>query len=292
MYAVTGATGHIGSRICSLLLEKGMEVKAVGRNLERLRGLINKGAEACVGTLEDAEFLEKTFAGAEAVFTMIPPDVKAEDFRAFQKHISESIIEALKSAHVKYVVNLSSLGAHLARGNGPIAGLHDHEERLAAIKGLNVVNMRPAFFMENLLPNIAMIKAQGFNGTPLRPDVRLPMIATRDIAAVAVEHLRAPGREGATVHELLGQRDLSMTEITGILGKAMGKPGLKYVQFPYSSARDAMIQMGLSASIVDLFIEMYKAINEEKLMHNLIRTDSNTTPTSFETFVKEVALAG
>ena len=162
---------------------------------------------------------------------------------------------------------------------------------MAKIKGLGVVNLRPAFFMENLLMNVQMIKQQGISGSPLKPDVRIPMIATRDIAKVAVEHLLSQSLPGIVVRELLGQRDLSMSEVTQILGKAMGKPELKYVQFPYESARDAMVKMGLSASMVDLFIEMYTAINEGKMMRDLVRSAENTTATSIETFVREVALA-
>jgi uncharacterized protein YbjT (DUF2867 family) len=292
MYVIAGATGHIGGRISNLLLEKGKKVCAIGRDPERLKPLVAKGAKACVGTMEDAKFLGEAFAGAEAVFTLIPPNVQAKDVKASMKHISENIVKALKDAKVKYVVNLSSLGADLPKGTGPIAGLHDHEKRLAKVKGLGVVNLRPAFFMENLLMNVQMIKQQGISGSPLKSDVRIPMIATCDIADIAVKHLLSESLSGVVVRELLGQRDLSMYEVTQILGKAMGKPDLKYIQFPYESAREAMIKMGVSASMADLFIEMYKAINEQIMMHDLVRTAENTTPTSFETFVREVALAG
>jgi uncharacterized protein YbjT (DUF2867 family) len=292
MYVTTGATGHIGGRISALLLEKGKEVRVIGRDAARLKPLVAKGAEACIGTMEDAAFLSEAFNGAEAVFTMIPPNVQAQDVMAFMKHISENTVKALKTAKVKYVVNLSSLGADLPKGTGPIAGLHEHEKRLAKVKGLGVVNLRPAFFMENLLMNVQMIKGQGMNGSPLKPEVRIPMIATRDIADVAVKHLLSESLPGVVVRELLGQRDLSMYEVTQILGKAMGKPDLKYIQFPYESAREAMIKMGVSASMADLFIEMYTAINEQTMMHDLVRMPENTTPTSFETFVREVALAG
>jgi uncharacterized protein YbjT (DUF2867 family) len=292
MYAITGATGHIGSRIAGLLLEKGKPVRVIGRNFERLSGLVGKGAEACVGTLEDAKFLSEAFAGAEAVFAMIPPNMQTDDFPAFQKRVSESIVEAVRAAKITHVVNLSSLGAELPRGTGPIAGLYDHEKRMARVKGPSIVNLRAAFFMENLLPNLDMIRNQGINGSPLKPDMRIPMIATRDIVDAAVKYLPIRGMPAITVRELLGQRNLSMNEATQILGKAIGKPDLKYVQFPYESAREAMIKMGLSASITDLFIEMYRAINDGRLMRNLVRTPENTTATSFETFVREVALAG
>jgi uncharacterized protein YbjT (DUF2867 family) len=290
MYVISGATGHIGGRISEILLGKGKDVRVIGRAPERLRVLVNKGATPCVGSLDNTTFLGEAFAGADAVFTMIPPNMQAEDFGAFQKHVSEAIVKALKSAHVKHVVNLSSLGANLGHGNGPIAGLHDHEERLAKTKVKTVINLRPGFFMENLLQNLPLIKAQGINGMPLRGDMPIPMIATRDIAEAVVEGLLAPNPAGNIVRELLGQRDISMNEATQILGNAMGKPDLKYVQFPYDSAREAMIKMGLSVSISDLFIDMYRAFNDGKIMRGFVRTAENTTATSFEQFVQQVAL--
>lgn len=287
MYVITGATGHIGGRIARTLLRKGRQVRVIGRSMERLNPLVELGAEASAGTLTDETFLTSAFSGAEAVFTMIPPDLKTEDFRGFQKSVTSATCKALDRTGVKRVVNLSSLGADRGSGNGPIAGLHDQEERLAKIKGLSVVNLRAAFFMENLIPNIAMIRDQGLNGTPLKPDLRIPMIATCDIADAAVECLMAPGTPGTTVLELLGQRDLSMNEVTAIMSEAMKMPNLLYVQFPYGAAREAMLKAGLSESIADLFIEMYKAINSGKLMNDLVRSSRNTTETSFEKFLQD-----
>ena len=129
MYVITGATGHIGNRIANLLLDKGKEVRVIGRDSARLKALVAKGAKPSVGTLDDAKFVSDAFAGADGAFCMIPPDMQAKDIKAFQKRISESMIAAVKTAHVKCVVNLSSIGAELDHGNGPIAGLHDHEER-------------------------------------------------------------------------------------------------------------------------------------------------------------------
>ena len=174
IYAITGATGNIGRRIAESLLAKGKEVRVIGRNAERLQALVDKGAQPFVGDLEDSQFLTKAFSGAGAAYLMIPPHFQAEDFRAYQNRVGESIAKALKNSSIKYALNLSSLGAHLPERTGPILGLYDQEQRLNQIPGVHMVHLRPTYFMENLFHNLDLIKHQGINGSPLIPNLAIP----------------------------------------------------------------------------------------------------------------------
>ncbi len=289
MYIITGATGHVGSRIAKKLLDSGKRVRVISRSLERLKPFMSMGAEPFEGDLEDSEFLAKAFTGGDAVFSMIPPNQSAEKVRKYQNGISRSIIRALRQANITRVVNLSSVGARLKGKTGPIAGLHDHEEALNKIRGLNVVHLRPAFFMDNLMGNIDLIKHQGIMGFALRGDMAFPIIATRDIAAEATRYLIDLRFTGKSVRFLLGQRDLSMNEMTVIIGKAIGKPGLPYVQFGYEDAEKAMIGAGMSRGTARSYIEMSRAMNEGLIYREVRREPENTTETSFEEFVKEFA---
>ena len=178
---ITGATGHIGSKMTKLLLAGGQKVQVIGRSIERLAGLAKQGAEPAAGDLGDTVFLTRAFTGADAVFVMIPPNYATGDFRAYQKGISESIVSAVARSGVRHVVNLSSQGAHLPEGTGPIIGLHDLEERLNDLKGVNVLHLRPTYFMENLLMNIDLIRKMNIMGSAVRGDLKFAMIATKDI---------------------------------------------------------------------------------------------------------------
>ncbi|MEI6167071.1 MAG: NmrA family NAD(P)-binding protein [bacterium] len=288
-YVITGASGHVGFRIADQLLDRDANVKVIARNREKLIPLVAKGARAMTGSLMDTAFLAEAFDRADAVFTMIPPDLYAENVRDMQTRIGVSIAEAIRKTGVKWVVNLSSQGAHLLRGTGPIAGLHEQEERLNAIPEVNVVHLRPTFFMENLESNIPLIRNQGIMGSPLNAEMKIPVIATQDIARAAVEWLSELRFKDKSVCDLLGQRDLSVIEMTGIIGKAIGKPGLGYVQFTYEAARNAMLAMKLSPDMARLFIEMYEAFNEGRITKGLIRTIENTTDTAFEDYAEEFA---
>jgi uncharacterized protein YbjT (DUF2867 family) len=288
MITILGATGNVGRKIADILTSKGEKVRLVARTSSRLRPLVGRHAQAFAGDAMNTGFLIQAFKDADAVFTLIPPNLKAGNYLAYADTIGDSIVRALKAARVRHVVNLSSIGADLPGGTGPIAGLHNQEERLDRIEGLNVVHLRPAFFMENLLTNIDLIRSKGINGSAIRGDLKFPMIATRDVASAAAERLIEKDFTGSSIEVLLGERHISMVDATEIIGRKIGKPGLAYVMFPYDEAEKGLIAAGLSPDMSRLSIEMSRAINEGRVFGNIVRTPVNTTPTSFETFCDEV----
>jgi uncharacterized protein YbjT (DUF2867 family) len=286
MYVIVGATGHIGRTIAETLLAEGKKVRVVGRSPERLQPLIEKGADAFVGSVTDRVGMGRAFQGAGAAFVMVPPNSAAQNFRAYQKNIGETYTKAIRQAGVSHIVNLSSVGADLAEGAGPISGLHDVEQQLDQLENTHIVHLRPGFFMENLYFSLDLIRHRNINGSSLRGDLLIPMIATRDIAEVAAQLLLQLQFSGHSIRELLGQRDVSMQEATRIIGKAIGKPDLPYVQFPYSQAEEAMVGMGFSQDVARSLSEMDRALNEGRVRPLEGRSPANTTPTSIEQFAE------
>ncbi len=284
MYAIIGATGHIGSRVADILLNKGEKIRIIGRDISRLQQHVSRGAEPAVGDLKDTSFLTGAFKGVDAVFAMIPPDNAAPNFRAYQDVVGISIATAIRTAGVSHVVNLSSQGAELLRGTGPILGLHEQEVRLNTLHGVNVLHLRPTYFMENLLATVPLIHEQGFAGSAVRGDMKFAMIATADIADVAAGHLLARDFSGASVRDLLGQRDLSLQEAFTVIGRRIGILDLAYRQFTPEEFGQALIGMGMSRDMSRLFIEMSEALNRGLFAVNRPRNAENTTPTTIETF--------
>ena len=286
MFTILGATGNVGRKMADILISKGEKVRLVSRNADRLRPFVGKQAVAFAGDAIDTEFLVKAFTGSDAVFTLIPPNIKAENMIAYAGKIGESIARALEIAKVKYVVNLSSVGAELSEGSGPNIGLHRLEERLNRIKGWNVLHLRAAYFMENFLMNFDLIKSRSLLCTAIRGDMKFPMIATKDIAAFAAERLVRRDFSGPTVRYLLGQRDLSMIDASDIISRKIDKPNLVYVMFPYDEAEKGLISAGVSPEMSRRYVEMSKAFNDGRIVAK--RTMESTTPTSFEVFCDEV----
>jgi uncharacterized protein YbjT (DUF2867 family) len=287
MYVVTGATGNTGRVVANRLLDQGKQVRVIGRNQERLHPFVARGAEASVADVSDQAALTRAFTGAEGVYVMIPPNATSQDFRSEQRRVAKAIAGALESAQVKHAVALSSIGADKESGTGPVAGLHEFEEILNRVARLNVLHLRAGYFMENTLGQAEAIRKMGYAVGPLRGDLKLPMIATSDIGNKAAELLLALDFKGKQTHELLGQRDLSMDEAASIIGKAIDKPDVKYVQLPSEQIQPVFLQLGMSPNVAGLILEMAAGLNSGHMRALEPRTKENTTPTSFETFVKE-----
>ncbi len=286
---VIGATGNIGRALVEKLLTSGVKVRAVGRDKNKLSHLEQQGAEILADSLEDTGFVVDALRGADAAFLMIPPHYNVPDLRADQRHLGASLIEAVKKSGINRVVVLSSLGAGLSAGTGPILGLHEFENAVRGIAGVSAVVLRPAYFMENHLGSIGLIKHAGINGSAMRADTRLPMVATRDIAEVAAEILRVPTFTGVTVREILGLRDYSMQEATAILGAAIGKPDLAYVQVSDDDYTKGLEGAGFSADVARNFVEMSAGFNAGIIQNTTQRSAANTSgTTTLEQFARDV----
>ena len=284
MHVILGASGNTGSIIADSLLSKGKKVRVVGRDAGRLQRFVRQGAEAFTGDVSDAAALAKAFTGARAAYLLLPPITSRED----QERESDAIAKAVTKSGLRYAVYLSSYGAHVPEGTGPVTGLHSSEQKLNAIGDLHVLHLRAAYFMENNLAAISMIQETGIFGHALLPDLKLPMMATRDVGDYAAQRLLDLDFSGKQTRELLGERDLSMTEATAIIARGIGKPDLRYVQFPYDQVQQGLEQMGMTPKKAAVYIEMFKAINAGVLAAQEPRSRDNTTPTSFEEFVQDV----
>ncbi len=287
MYVVLGSSGNTGSIIANFLLSKGEKVRVVGRDAGRLQRFVRKGGEAFTADVSDAAALTKAFGDARAAYLMLPPITSRED----QERQSDAIAKAVKESGLCYAVHLSSYGAHVPEGTGPVTGLHSSEEKLNAINDLNVLHLRAAYFMENNLTAIDMIHGMGLFGHALLPDLKLPMIATRDVGDYAGQRLLDLDFSGKQTRELLGERDLSMAEATAVIARGIGKPDLRYEQFPYDQVQQALTQMGFSPRKAAVYIEMFQAINAGVLTPQEPRSPQNSTMTSFEKFVQDVFAA-
>lgn len=288
MYVIIGATGNTGKVITERLLAEGQKVRALARNPEHLRPLAAKGAEPFMADVTDSAALTKAFTGADAVYAMIPPNVAAPDVLAYQDKVVSSIAGALEKTGMKHAVALSSIGADKPDKTGPVVGLHRLEEALNKIAGLDVLHLRAGYFMENTLAQAGIIQTFGMTAGPERADRKIPLIAARDIGEVAAAALAKLEFSGHQTRELLGERDLDMTEATAIIGKTIGRPDLRYLQLPDAQLRPALLQLGMSPNFVDLLLEMSATINSGYMRALEKRSAENTTPTSFETFVAEV----
>ena len=287
---ILGATGKTGGTAAERLLAAGVKVKAVARSADKLAALQKKGAETVSADVTDAAALTAALRGSDAAYLMIPGDYHTPDLLGQYGRAAEAIAKAVKDSGLKRAVFLSSLGGETTAGTGPIVGLHGAEERLRAIAGLNLLILRPGYFYENNFGALGLIKHQGINGSAMEPDVSIPTIAAADIGVAAAEALRKSDFSGTSVLELRGPRDLTQTEITRALGKAIGKPDLAYVRFPDDGYVQGLQSAGFTPDAAKLFLEMAQAFNAGRIRSQPGNQPVRTT-TTFEAFADTFAQA-
>lgn len=282
MYVLLGSNGNITSKVAALFLAQGDAIRVVGRNAKSL------AAHKAAGDIGDANFLAKAFTGAAAVYTMIPSDYSALDVSAAQDHLGEAIASAVTAAGVKRVVNLSSIGAHLASRTGPIAGLHRQEQRLNALRDVDVLHIRPGYFFENHLAAIEMIPTIGVYADMTAPNAPLPMVATTDIAQVVARELRTPSGKGKRVLHLGAPQLYTMRDSAALLGAAIGMPDLAYVQSGPEQGKAALMQYGFSASAAAQMQEMSAAFSAGLFNGEYEKGPTEIGPTTLERFASTV----
>lgn len=289
MFVLMGANGNITSKAAHILLKQGHKVRIIGRKAESLAALKAAGAELAIGDAGNADFLAQSFKGADAVYTMIPPNHASNAFRAWQNQIGATIAEAVKQSGVKRVVNLSSIGAHLPDGTGPIAGLHDMEQKLNAVTGLDLLHLRPGYFMENHFNALGTILPFGVYADMIDGSVPIGTIATQDIAAVVARELASIRGTGSRVLHLRSPKLTTQDEAAAILGTAIGKPDLKHVRADPAQAKAGMTAHGLSQNMADLFEEMSVAISGSAFNRAFADGPTEITPTTLEAWAPAFA---
>ncbi len=265
-----------------------MRVVLLARRPEKLTSFVKRGAEIAIGPQDDADYLVKATRGADALFWATPPGYGSDNVRAFQNRLGRAGATAIRTNGIPRVVNLSSIGAHLDSGVGPINGLHDVEGLLDEA-ATHITHLRPGFFFENLLWQLDSIRDAGRFSLPLSGTRRYPMIATRDIGRVAAARLASRGWIGHFVGELHGPADLSFDEVAGILSQTLGRK-VEFVSCDREEARRTMLDNAMSENATNLMLEMYDAVETGRLQTIEPRSTKTTTPTTLTEFARDVVL--
>ncbi len=258
MFVIAGASGHTGSVVASTLLAQGKKVRVIVRDAKKGAPWKDKGAEVAIADLDDAAALGRALAGAEGVYALVPPNFAADDPVAAQGRVVDAWAQAIAAARPRHVVLLSSVGAELAGGNGPIAVVHRAEQKLRAT-GVKLTALRAAYFMENWGGMAAPAKANGVLPSMITPGHAASMVATADIGRVAAEAL-LEGERAPELIELAGPRDYTPEDVAAAFGRALGKQ-VAVVPVPEEGIEPALQQAGFKPKLAALFREMNVAFN-------------------------------
>lgn len=259
-YVITGSLGNISLPVTQNLIKAGNQVTVISSNINKEKSITELGATPAIGSVHDAGFLTQSFQGADVVYLMVPSDFTIADYPKFQREVVDNYVTAVESANVKNVVVLSSIGAHLRKGAGPIDALGYLEEKLEAISGLHIKLLRPSYFFNNLFGMIGLIKHAGIIGNNFGASgEKLVLVDTAHIAEVATEQLLAPFTEHVTI-TYIANDERTPVEIATVLGAAIGKPDLQWVTFSDEDAYQGLLQAGINESFAGLYRDMGRVI--------------------------------
>jgi len=290
-YVITGSLGHIGKPLVTQLCKEGHSVTVISSHVETTKQIEALGAKAAIGTVEDVQFLTETFRGADAVFTMIPPQYEGNDWKAWIVSIGNNYISAIKASGVKQVVNLSSIGAHLVDKCGPVSALAKVELAMDAMSGVNVRHLRPGYFYTNFLDSVQEITQKGVMSGNYGPDVKMVLVHPADIAEHAAKALKDKYHIGRGF-SYIASDEKTPAEIVELIGKAMNKPDLAWVERTDSEELDEMLAVGVPEETAKNYVEMGAALRLGDMNADYFRNRPVMAGwRTFESFLPELVAA-
>ena len=261
---LTGSLGNISRQLTQQLVAHGHQVRVISSNPIRAAAIETLGATPLIGSVEDYTFVFAAFQGSDAVYLMIPPNFNAPDYNQFVRNVSKTYKLVLQEQGTPYVVNLSSVGSALA-GSPPLTNYQNLETALNQLPGTNVLHLRPGGFYSNFYGSIGLINAQGVIGNNFGGDVRVVLSHPDDIADAAVAAFDSLSFRGKTVVNIVSDQKTGH-EIARILGEAIGRPDLPWVQFADQQLLRALVENGFSPDAAQHYlVDMGVAIREGKL---------------------------
>ncbi len=270
---MTGSLGNISKPLTEELAKKGHAVTVISSNPEKQAAIEALGATAAIGSLEDGDFLAAAFSGADAVYCMVPPNNYFDpnlDLLAYYQQLGGNYADAIKASGVKRVVNLSTIGAHLEKGNGILIGAHDVEQILNELPSeVRITHMRPTSFYYNLLGYIAMIKEGGVIAANYGAADIIPWVSPKDIAAAIAEELETPFTDKKVRYVV--SEELTGNETASILGAAIGKPDLKWILASDEQTLNGLKSVGMNPEIAAGLVEMYAGLHSGLLAEDYYR---------------------
>ena len=290
---ITGSLGHISKPLTQQLVNSGHKVTVISSKPERTKEIEEMGATSAIGSLEDLDFLIKTFYHADAVYTMVPPGNYFDpelDLLAYYKKLGSNYAKAIKESDIKHVVNLSTIGAHLEKGSGILLGAHNVEKILNELpETVSITHIRPTSFFYNLYGYTDTIKNHNMIAANYGAEDVIPWVSPKDIAAAVAEEL-TNSFTGRNVRYVASD-ERTGNETANVLGKAIGKPDLKWVLVTDQATLNALISIGMNKKIAAGLVEMYASLHTGLLAEDYyLNKPKNMGNVKLEEFAHEFAM--
>ena len=286
MIVITAPTGLIGRQVLGNVLGSA-PVRVIVRDPSRLPAQVRELVEVVPGSHGDIGVVDRAFAGADAVFWLVPPDPRADSVEAAYVDFTRPACDAFKRHEVRRVVGISALGRGTAvAGHAGLVTASLAMDDLIASSGVSYRALTMPSFMDNLLRQVESIRNRGVFSSPISGDRKLPTCATRDIAAAAARLLLDRSWSGRRHVAVLGPEDLSFNDMARIMSEVLGQP-VRFQQIPGEAYKARLLERGMSEAMAQGNLDMVVA-KDQGLDNGEPRTRQSTTPTSFRQWCEEI----
>ncbi|HWW84747.1 MAG TPA: NAD(P)H-binding protein [Vicinamibacterales bacterium] len=287
MIIVTAPTGAIGHQVLENVLQGQEPIRVIARDPSRLPPHARDRIDVVQGSHSDAAVVNKAFAGADAVFWLVPPDPRAKTVDAAYVDFTRPACAAFKTHGVKRVVGISALGRGTpAAAHAGLVTASLKMDDLIASAGAHYRAVTNPSFMDNLLRQVELIKTKGIFSLPIAGDLKQPSASTRDIAATAAKLLLDQSWTGVGSVPVLGPEDLSYNDMATIMSEVLGKP-VRFQEMPRDTFKAGLLQRGMSEAMAQATLDMWIAYGQG-LDTAEPRTPQSATPTSFQEWCEGV----
>lgn len=284
MIGVFGGTGKIGGEVIKALRAKGAPFKCIVRDPQAAAQKLGRDVALAPGDLSDTDSLLAAFAGLDRLFLIcgLHPDLA---------QLETNAIEAAKRAGVSAIVKSSAAEPMIAADSPTLIGRqHLPAERALKESGLSWTILRPTFLMQNSLSQTARVVNEGKLAMPVRPDVEISFVDTRDIGASAAVVLTEDGHENR-IYTLTGVR-ITLGEAVDTFGRTLGRE-IEYVFVPEETARSNMAQHGMPEWMKEHFLGIGRLLSEGRLteLTDDVRRITGREPHDYASYVSNNAKA-
>lgn len=291
---IAGSVGHIGKPLTQELVLRGHQITVISSKAARQEEIEALGASSAIGSMKDVDFLTRAFTGADAVYCMVPFDDFFNPHFDMGRHgqeIAHNYAQAIRHAGVRRVVQLSSVGAHTDKGNGLLGVYYGMEGIFNLLPAdIAITFMRPVGFYYNLLNFIPSIKTQDVMASNYGDNDHIPWVSPKDIATAIADELTTLNPVSRKIRYVASE-ELTCNEIAGILGHAIGKPGLTWKLLTDEQLLNGLVASGMNQQTAMGFVEMNASMHCGVLYNDYYQNRPSLGKVKMKDFAHEFAMA-
>jgi uncharacterized protein YbjT (DUF2867 family) len=204
---LTGGSGYVGGRLIPLIEQRGMKLRCLARDPEKMRPRVRPSTEVVRGDVLDRPTLDEALQGVHTAYYLVHLMSGSKDFEREDRQAATNFAKAAKQAGVRRIVYLGGLGDDTDPGLSPHLRSRHEVGEILRDSGVEAVEFRASMvvgagsgsfqLMKSLTDRLPVMLCPRWLTTPTQP------VAVDDVLAYLVAALDLPPG-GSRIFEIGG----------------------------------------------------------------------------------------